>query len=73
MTLCNRNCIPCYDYCIYSMHERIPYNNKMIDGGPIGCFKHRDIEHQSIAEACGYCEDFSCKNTAKARSSKEVL
>jgi hypothetical protein len=44
------------------MHERIPYNGKMIDGGCVGCFKHPDIEHQSIAVGCGYCKDFHCKN-----------
>lgn len=62
MTLCNKDCIPCCDYCLYSMHERIPYNGKMINGGCVGCFKHPDIEHQSIAVGCGYCEDFHCMN-----------
>lgn len=62
MILCNDDCIPCCDYCLYSMHERIPINGKMIDAGPVGCFKHDDAEHHNIARGCGYCEDFHCKN-----------
>ena len=30
MVLCNEKCLPCCDYCIYAMTERIPYNGKMI-------------------------------------------
>lgn len=60
MTLCDKNCIPCCAYCLYSMHELIPVNGKMINGGPVGCFKHPDEEHNLIAEGCGYCEDFRC-------------
>jgi hypothetical protein len=44
------------------MHERIPYNGEMINGGPIGCFEHTDIKHQEIAVSCGYCDDFHCFN-----------
>lgn len=62
MILCNEKCIPCCDYCLYSMHDRILYNGIMINGEPIGCFKHADKEHQGIAEGCGYCEDFHCMN-----------
>ena len=61
MVLCGEACSPCCDYCLYSMHELIPIDGKMIMGGPIGCFKHSDIEHQRIAEDCGFCEDFHCK------------
>ena len=63
MILCNKDCIPCCDFCLYSMHERISVDRKMINGAPIECFKHLDIEHQKIAENCGYCDDFHCFNT----------
>jgi len=64
MILCNKDCIPCCDYCLYSMHELFPYNGKMINGAPVGCFKNEDAEHQKIAECCGYCEDFQCMNVS---------
>ena len=60
MILCNKDCIPCCNFCLYSMHERIPVDGKMINGTPIECFKHPDIEHQEIAENCEYCDDFHC-------------
>ena len=60
MVLCNKDCIPCCDFCIYCMHERVVVNGKMVDAEPVGCFKHPDIEHQEIAESCGYCDDFHC-------------
>ena len=62
MVLCNEKCLPCCDYCIYVMTERIPYNGKMINGRPVGCFKNHDEEHNKIAESCGYCKDFHCRN-----------
>lgn len=67
MKLCNEKCIPCCDYCLYSMHEPVFYNGKILNGGPIGCFKHADIEHQKVAEACGYCDDFHCLNAKEVK------
>lgn len=62
MKLCSDTCKPCCDFCKFSMHERIPYEGKMYNGEPIGCFKHPDPEHQEIAKSCGHCEDFQCMN-----------
>ena len=33
-----------------------------INFGPKGCSLHLDKEHQEIAVACGYCDNFICKN-----------
>ena len=60
MTLCNEDCMPCCDFCLYSAHESVYFDGKLIDGGPIGCIKHPDAEHQEIAESCGHCDDFYC-------------
>ena len=60
MILCNKDCVPCCDFCLYSMHERISIKGILINGAPVECFKHSDIEHQEIAENCGYCDDFHC-------------
>lgn len=60
MILCNNECIPCCDFCIYAIHDKWEQNGKEILGGPIGCQKHQDIGHQQIAENCSYCEDFYC-------------
>lgn len=62
MILCSKDCIPCCDYCLHSVHEPIMINGKIVDGGCIGCSKHKDEEHYYIAVGCGYCEDFYCKN-----------
>lgn len=62
MILCDKDCIPCCDYCLHSMHEKMHINGKMVDGGVIGCFKHLDAKHQHIAISCGYCEDFHCQD-----------
>ena len=60
MVLCNKDCIPCCDFCLYSIHEKILIDGKVTNGAPVGCFKHLDIKHQEIAESCGYCNDFHC-------------
>ena len=62
MDLCNEKCIPCCAYCRFVMKEIIYYNKKKILGGPVGCFKHPDEEHNKIAESCGSCKSFSCIN-----------
>ena len=62
LILCDKNCIPCCDFCISAIHEMFEKNGKEIIGGPIGCTKHPDDEHQKIAESCGYCDDFHCFN-----------
>ena len=35
-------------------------NEVVINGAPVGWFKHADIEHQEAAESCEYCDDFHC-------------
>ena len=62
MILCNKDCMPCGDFCIYAIHEEFEENGKLIKGGPVGCKKHQDEEHQEIAESCGYCPDYHCFN-----------
>lgn len=62
MILCDKDCVPCCDYCTYSQHELIFVNGRIIKGAPIGCNKHCDEEHLYIVQGCGYCEDFRCKN-----------
>lgn len=63
MKKCSDNCIPCCDYCIHCIHEWSTYGGKEVMGGPIGCKKHLDKEHQDKAFWCSYCDDFTCKNT----------
>ena len=62
MKLCDKDCKPCCDFCIYSIHDRWEENGKEIVGGPIGCTKNPDEEHREIAESCGFCKDFHCVN-----------
>jgi hypothetical protein len=67
MTLCNSNCKPCCDFCIYCIHETFNEKDKnnnwhQITGSPIGCNKYNDRKHNHIARMCGFCEDFHCKN-----------
>lgn len=50
MILCNNDCEPCCDFCIYAIHEEFKLNGHMEIGGPIECKLHRDEEHQEIAE-----------------------
>jgi len=60
MILCNPECYPCCDFCIYAIHEKwVDKDGKHI-GGPEGCFLHTDQKHQEIAENCGACNDFYC-------------
>lgn len=49
-------------FAFIGMHERVVVGGKMVDAEPVGCFKHPDVEHQEIAESCGYCDDFHCFN-----------
>lgn len=60
MILCNKDCIPCCDFYLYSVHEKILIDGKVINGAPVGCFKHPDIEHQETEESGEYCDDFHC-------------
>ena len=67
MILCNHNCIPCCDFCIYVRHSYYHEYDKdgkvqLIKGGPIACVLHNDEEHKQIASSCGQCEDFHCFN-----------
>ena len=60
MILCNKDCTPCCDFCIYAEQEKIVVNGRECTGGPIGCNLHKDQEHQDIALGCGFCDDFHC-------------
>lgn len=60
MVLCDKDCVPCCDFCVYAIHDEWEENGKHIVGGPIGCKKHLDKKHQDIAESCGSCDDFHC-------------
>ena len=40
----------------------IPDIENPIDFGSKGCSLHPDEKHQEIAVACGYCDNFICKN-----------
>ena len=62
MKLCDKDCIPCCDFCIHATHEIYEIDGKVIKGGPIGCILHTDEKHQNIALGCGACEDFHCFN-----------
>ena len=64
MVLCDKDCIPCCDFCMYAIHEKIPVDGDMIDGAPIGCSRHPSIKYQRIAENNGDCDDFHCFNVA---------
>ena len=64
MILCNKKCIPCCDFCVNAIHEKIGGNN----GGPIGCKMYPDKEHQDIALGCGYCESFQCFRANKRKN-----
>ena len=60
MVKCNKDCVPCCDFCVYAIHDKWEEDDKEVVGGPVGCKKHPDDEHQKIAESCGSCEDFHC-------------
>ena len=62
MILCNKECIPCCDYCIHVVHLMGEINGKTVGLAPISCRLHNDKEHNYIAVGCGYCEDFHCEN-----------
>ena len=76
---CSEMCIKkaCCDFCIHVIHEEFPdidiYGNDwIIKGEPIGCQLHTDEKHQTIAESCGYCNDFYCINAQKPNKWIEV-
>lgn len=60
MILCSEGCIPCCDFCIHVIHDRVIFCGTAVSIDPIGCSLHPDEEHQRIAEGCGYCEDYHC-------------
>lgn len=60
MIVCSKNCYPCCDYCKYAFHKWGEVNGKIVRLAPIGCGLHEDAEHQDMAKACSYCEDFHC-------------
>lgn len=62
MKLCDKDCIPCCDFCIHASHFKYDCCGRIINGGPDGCTLHLDKEHQDIAIGCGYCDDFHCFN-----------
>lgn len=62
MQLCEHDCIPCCDFCYYSIHDFCKIDDTIIKGRPIGCQLHTDEEHQELAQGCCFCEDFYCFN-----------
>lgn len=62
MILCNKDCIPCCDFCIHATHFMINIDGRQVKGGPDGCKLHPDKEHQDTAIGCGYCDDYHCFN-----------
>ena len=62
MILCDKDCIPCCDFCIHVIQHVEEIDSKMVGLGPIGCKLHEDEEHQNIAKSCYYCEDYHCFN-----------
>ena len=65
MILCSNHCIPCCDYCIYSISAEWDDEYGHHIGGPSGCTLHKDEEHQMIAESDGHCNDFHCVRVDK--------
>ena len=55
MVLCNDNCNPCCDYCVYVIYEVPDYYGQNDIGNRIGCIKH--IEHDNNINCC---DDFHC-------------
>ena len=64
MKLCDKDCIPCCDFCLFAIHEcwLDEKTRQTIIGGPIGCNLHNDEWHQELVESCSYCKDFYCFN-----------
>ena len=62
MILCDKDCIPCCDFCIHVIHKMGEINGKIVSLGSIGCKLHEDKEHQDYAVGCYYCDDFHCFN-----------
>ena len=61
MKLCSPDCIPCCDFCIYSIRDIVEFSDGYtIDCGPKGCNLHKDEKHQEIAKWDGYCKDYHC-------------
>ena len=60
MVLCNNDCIPCCDFCVYAIHETEEIDGEIVKLSPIGCSLHTDKGHQDIADSCSYCEDYHC-------------
>ena len=68
MILCNKICYPCCDFCIHAQHETIEVkdNNGIIrylHGGPIGCTRYNDEEHDNLAFNCSFCDEFWCASS----------
>lgn len=65
MILCNKDCYPCCDFCIYAQHETIKIEDKndiiqQLRGGPIICTRYNDKEHDNLAFNCSCCDEFHC-------------
>ena len=67
MKKCCPECIPCCDFCIYSIRDEEMENGFLMDFGPKGCKKHPDEEHQEIARWDGMCNDFHCMNVKEEK------
>ena len=55
MKLCEYDCIPCCDCCKFVKYD-------IEDDTLLDCNLHLDQDHQELAEACSYCDDFVCIN-----------
>ena len=61
MILCGEDCIPCCDFCIYSIRDIwVDENGWESDQGQKGCAKYNDEAHQDIAFYDSFYEDFHC-------------
>ena len=64
---CSEKCLElaCCVFCKYVIRDYFftkdkDENIRIINGAPIGCALYKDLDHEIIAENCGYCPDFHC-------------
>ena len=59
MILCDGDCIPCCDFCIYCIHANED-TEEYAKAEPIACSLYNDKFHNNQVRDCGYCDDFHC-------------
>ena len=64
MILCDKDCIPCCDFCVYAEHEYDEIDGKIVKLGPVGCNLHKDVKNQGYY----YCDDYHCFNMKTAHA-----